>query len=191
MRKVVIIIRWALFVLLGFVPMSASAETGNTCVVPEKPLNWYGTLKNELDLPIEIRIPRNEWQCADWRGVNTPAILDGVVLQPGEQKQFVLGLNVLATQWSVAPFTMQVRYKLSNSMYVVHNERVGLNDISSMSAAYLYVYNPNQWVYKNSPPVDQGDIVVRGKVSTIRYTSTDKVIGQDLQVGGIVAFRYR
>mgnify|MGYP006278322179 FL=1 len=202
MKKTSILFALPFVLLLASFSMGASAETGNDCTRRgNTPDLWYGTLTNALDVPVVLVIPRNEWQCADWLGVYTPGQLDWLRLEPGASHKFLMWLAPKGpVNSSVSLFTMQVRFITQvGGGFNWHNERVGLNAFqgtpySTGTPAYIYVYNPNRWIYIDESPTNQGSIpLANGKTATISYATMNvDVPGKvNKEAGGTITFRYR
>lgn len=192
-----------LLVVLATLSMQVSAaETGNDCTRPgNDPQYWYGTLNNALDVPVVLVIPRDQWQCADWLGTNTPGQLNWLRLEPGQSHKFSMWLMPKgAANSSVSLFTMQVRFLTqAGGGFNLRNERVGLNTFQGIwlngTDAFIYTYNPNRWVYVNEAPVDNGSIPLsNGKTATISYvTGYINVPGGKLPQypSGTITFKYQ
>lgn len=196
---------WALPLMIVLATLSmkvTAAETGNDCTRPgNKPDVWIGTLNNALDIPVVIVIPRKEWQCSDWLGTYTPGQLDWLRLEPGQSHNFTMWLAPKGiSNSSVSLFTMQVRFmSQKDGGSFVYNERVGLNAFqgtpySTGTPAYIYVYNPNRWIYINQALSNQGSIALgNGKTATIAYATKDVAVPgkTNKEAGGTITFRYR
>ena len=158
MKKLILSLSLTLSLLM-LTPLTATAaETGSYCTehLKNEVAETKLSIENGFDIPITLRVPRNEWICSDWSGWYTPGRLDGVVLRPKETRVFVLDQNATSSTMT-SSFTIRLENCISQSTCQSRvATRVAINalwqDCTDEAClrdtqALFYVRNPNQWVY--------------------------------------------
>lgn len=156
MKKLSLSLGLALSVLLSMFALNVSAaEMGNSCpVVHSGEREVAVKFQNDLTVPVKITTRRDSWVCKEFNGSGTPALLNGIIVNPG-QKVVVLTPEV-SNRWAASSFRMDVwgcnASGQSCNDYMA-SEKIGLNNYNTVNKARLYLYSPGEWAYYNEPGV--------------------------------------
>lgn len=189
-----------------YIPLSyaleAPMEVGSNCPSAQFMSTVSFQVNNNLEYPVALRVPRNEWICYDFHGNQTPGQLDGLRFEPGESKTVTLNaahwnFNILAAA-AMSPFTLKASICYSQDC-TEKNElrlRLAVTTARTVPTKILAIYSPLQYTY-----ADEGNVVyqefssINGRTPRAafkaNYFRSGTVLVSDKNVMQKVTFEYR